>query len=212
MNGAPTPQFVVLACDESGSKGYADRDEQTVGEVGVFAGIMVPGELLAGAQAQFDAVAQKYQTAPGKVHITDLTPAQQGQLRKEMFDIIEQLHLPCFFEATHVAGFHAYHRMVKALIERAKAQRRSPIKPSGQGPKPDSLHEALFFGLYGKLVAFCLERGKTLLHLEVRTDQVDAPIFKNFQTAATSLLEYGAKIQTVTGFSIRPLLIGSPPL
>jgi hypothetical protein len=33
MNGAPTSQFVVLACDESGSKGYADRDEQTVGEV-----------------------------------------------------------------------------------------------------------------------------------------------------------------------------------
>ena len=64
MNGTPTPQFVVLACDESGLKGYADRDERTVGEVGVFASIMVPGELLARAQAQFDAVAQKYQTSP----------------------------------------------------------------------------------------------------------------------------------------------------
>ena len=62
------------------------------------------------------------------------------------------------------------------------------------------LHEALFFGLYSKLIAFCLERGKTLLHVEVRTDQVDAPIFKRFQAAANSLLEYGAKIQTVTGY------------
>jgi hypothetical protein len=33
---------VILACDESGAKGYADGDEQSPGEVGVFAGIMVP--------------------------------------------------------------------------------------------------------------------------------------------------------------------------
>jgi hypothetical protein len=161
---------------------------------------MVPGELLAGAQAQFDVIAKKYETAPGKVHITDLTPVQQGQLRKEMYDAIEQLKLPCFFEATHVAGFHAYYRMEEALVERAKAQRRSPIKLSGKGPKPGSLHEALFFGLYAKLLAFCLERGKTLLHIEVRTDQVDAPIFNNFQASATSLLDCGAQIKTVTGF------------
>jgi hypothetical protein len=200
MSGAPTPQFLVFACDESGSKGYADRDEQTAGEVGVFAGILVPGELLAGAQTQFDAIAKKHETAPGKIHITDLTPAQQGQLRKEIFDTIEQLRLPCFFEATHVAGFHAYYRIANALVERAKAQGSSPIKPSGHGPKPESLHEALFFGLYSKLLGFCLERGRTLLHIEVRTDQVDAPIFKNFQAAAKSLLEYGGQIQTVTGF------------
>jgi hypothetical protein len=43
MSGAATPQFIVFACDESGAKSYADRDEQLLGEVGVFAGIMVPG-------------------------------------------------------------------------------------------------------------------------------------------------------------------------
>jgi hypothetical protein len=116
-----------------------------------------------------------------------------------MYHLIE-LQLPCFFEATHVAGFHAYFRRVEAMINRAKAQRRSPAKLSGNNPQPDSLHEALFFGLYSKLLAFCMERGKTLLHVEVRTDQVDAPIFKNFQKSAKSLLEYGAKIQKVTGF------------
>jgi hypothetical protein len=42
-SGAATPQFIVFACDESGAKSYADRDEQLLGEVGVFAGIMVPG-------------------------------------------------------------------------------------------------------------------------------------------------------------------------
>ena len=70
----------------------------------------------------------------------------------------------------------------------------------GNVKSPNSLHEALFFGLYSKLLAFCLERGKSLLHIEVRTDRVDDPIFKNFQAAAKSLLDYGAKIQTVTGF------------
>jgi hypothetical protein len=200
MSVQQTCQFVVLACDESGSKGYADRDEQTIAEVGVFAGILVPGELLVRAQSEFDAIARKYQTSPGKVHITDLTPDEQGALRNEMFALIEKLQLPCFFEAIHVAGFHVYYQSVTAMVERAKTQRRSTIKPSGNKPRPESLHEALFFGLYSKLLAFCLERGKTLLHIEVRTDQVDAPIFKNFEAAAHSLTDYGAKIQTVTGY------------
>jgi hypothetical protein len=200
MSAASTPQFVVLACDESGSKGYADCEEQTAGEVGVFAGILIPGELLASAQAQFDQVARKYQTRSGKVHITDLTPEQQVQLREEIYDLIEQLQLPCLFEATHVAGFRAYYLRVRAMIEQAKKQRRSHIKLSEKGPRPESLHEALFFGLYSKLLAFCLERGKTLLHIEVRTDQVDAPIFRNFEAAANSLLELGAKIQAVTSY------------
>jgi hypothetical protein len=36
---------MVLACDESGAKGYADRDEAFPGEVGVFAGILMPEEV-----------------------------------------------------------------------------------------------------------------------------------------------------------------------
>jgi hypothetical protein len=160
MSGAPLSQFVVLACDESGSKGYADRDEQTVGEVGVFAGIMVPGELLAGAQAQFDVIAKKYETAPGKVHITDLTPVQQGQLRKEMYDAIEQLKLPCFFEATHVAGFHAYYRMEEALVERAKAQRRSPIKLSGKARNQARFTKLCFSGCMQSCWPSALSEGR----------------------------------------------------
>jgi hypothetical protein len=189
-----------LACDESGAKGYADRDEQVRGEVGVFAGIMVPGELLTNAQAQFDAIAAPFQTSPGKVHITDLSPAQQTQLRKEMFELITQLRLPCFFEAIHVAGFHTFFRRYERLIKQAREQRRSRIKLSLRGPQPDSLHVALFFGLYSKLLAFCLERGKQELHIEVRTDQVDAPIFKEFRASAKKLLDFGATIKQVTGY------------
>lgn len=200
MTHTVSPQFVVLACDESGSKGYADRDEEHAGEVGVFVGVMIPGELLVSAQARFDAIAKKYETRPGKVHIADLTPEQQTQLRKEIYALIEALQLPCFFEAIHVAGFHANFQSLKAMRERAKERRRSHVKVSENGSRPESLHEALFFGLYSKLLAFCMERDRKLLHIEVRTDQVDAPIFKNFQAAAKSLLEYGAKIREVSGF------------
>jgi len=49
-------------------------------------------------------------------------------------------------------------------------------------------------------IVFAPRLARGLLHIEVRTDQVDAPIFKNFQALAKSLLDYGAKIQTVTGF------------
>ena len=134
-----------------------------------------------------------------ELHITDLTPAQQTQLRKEMFELITQLQLPCFFEAIHVAGFHTFFRRYERLIKQAQEQRRSCIKLSLRGPKPDSLHVALFFGLYSKLLAFCLEREKQELHVEVRTDQVDAPIFKEFRASAKKLLDFGATIKQVTG-------------
>ena len=104
---------------------------------------MMSGELFASAQAQFDTISKEYQTSQSKVHITDLTPVQQGQLRNEMFNLIEQVQLPCFFEAIHVAGFHAHFRRVKAMIKQAKAQRRSHIKLSGNAPHPASTGKAL---------------------------------------------------------------------
>ena len=45
MSAATAPQFVLLACDESGAINYADREELTAGEVGVSAGILIPGDL-----------------------------------------------------------------------------------------------------------------------------------------------------------------------
>ena len=51
---------IILACDESGSKGYADQDESTHGETGVFAGLMVPATDLAAIGPAFDDVVQRY--------------------------------------------------------------------------------------------------------------------------------------------------------
>jgi hypothetical protein len=78
---------IILACDESGAKGYADREELFPGETGVFAGLMVPSDYVAQVAPSFDAVAAKYATREGKLHITDLSPEHQGALRDEMFAV-----------------------------------------------------------------------------------------------------------------------------
>ena len=199
-NQSKTITHIILACDESGSKGYADRDEETPGETGVFAGIMVPAADVGTVAPDFDAAAKRYASVDGKLHITDLPPEHQQSLREEMFSLVRTHKLPCFYEAIHVAGFHRAHKQLRDHVEQARAARQSAIKLGGHAATPSSLHAALFQGLYSKILAFCLEREKTRLHIEVRTDRVDSTIVKNFDQEARELLNFGAKIRRVTGF------------
>lgn len=191
---------IVVCCDESGSKGYADRDEQTPGEVGLLAGLSAPKEVIDRIQSEFDSTVREYAGAATKLHITDLPPDQQAALRRDIFDLLRRELIPCFWEAIHVAGFHRAFQEIRAAAQQARAARRSRIKLSGQGPKPPSLHVALFEGFYSKILAYCLERERLRLHIEVRTDEVDRPIAKRFKDVAKAILDYGAKIERVTGF------------
>jgi hypothetical protein len=102
--GSEPITHIILACDESGAKGYADRDEAFPGETGVFAGLMAPAEFVAKVAPDFDVVAAKYATPEGKLHITDLPFEKQAALRNEMFELIRAHKLPCLYEAVHVAG------------------------------------------------------------------------------------------------------------
>jgi hypothetical protein len=191
---------MVLACDESGAKGYADRDENTPGETGVFAGILIPEEVLETASTGFDAVARRYRPNHGKLHIADLEPQDQHALREEIFSLVRQHQLPCFYEAIHVAGFQRAYEHMAERIEQEQAARRSSIKISSNRHKPSSMHAALFQGLYAKMLAFCMERRRLHVSLEVRTDRVDSPLVKDFEREAAELLNYGAQIKRVTGF------------
>lgn len=190
----------MLACDESGSKGYADLTESSPGEFGIFAGLLVPSELLPKAEAKFDEIASRYKPATGKLHITDLQPAQMAAVRQEIINAILELQIPCLFDAVYVAGFHEVHRLGESLVERAKERRTSKIRMSANKAKPASLHQALFEGLYGKTLAFCIVRNVQQLRLEVRTDQVDKPIFESFEECSKTLFELGATVERVTGF------------
>lgn len=195
-----TTTHIVLACDESGAKGYADRDEAAPGETGVFAGLMVPADHLDIIAPEFGAVAQEYASDDGKLHITDLPPDRQHALREDIYALIKKHRIPCFYEAVHVAGFHRAYTEHKQVVDQARAARQSQIKMGSPRSVAPSLHAALFQGLYGKIIAFCLEREKLRLHIEVRTDRVDAPLVKNFEDTARDLLAFGARIERVTGF------------
>lgn len=197
---------VVFSCDESGAKGYADQDEGYPGEVGVFAGILIPQEMEAQARPLFDALCDKYRPSLGKLHIAELSIENQSLLRDDVFSAIKELNLPCFWYGIHVAGLHDWYKTQRATIAaakaRAEAERESPprIKRGSPRDTPPSLHVELFVGLYGHLVAFLLERDCKQTDVEVRTDRVDSPVVQEFEEVAKRLLSDDPELTAVSGW------------
>lgn len=196
-----SPTRIIFACDESGAKGYADQDEQYPGEVGVFAGILVPEDHADAIRAPFQDLIKKYTPESGKLHIADLPDVQKEALRQDVYAAIQDSGMPCFWYAIHVAGFHRWHTNEQELIDEArKATASSAVKRGSPRPNPASMHEALFEGLYSHLVAFLEERGKTHICIDIRSDRIDAPIIKEFEKAAIRLLSADATVSRPTGF------------
>jgi hypothetical protein len=79
---------IVVFCDESGAKGYADRSESIEGETGVFAGFVVPRSDLPALQNDLRPVVDQLSPQPGKLHITDLAPTDQESLRQDIFNVL----------------------------------------------------------------------------------------------------------------------------
>jgi hypothetical protein len=202
-------RHVVLACDESGAKGYADQDEAQVGEVGVFAGILIPQqEREAEARPEFQAIYNRYKPATGKLHIAHLTPKQQETLRQDVYDAVRKWHLPCFWYAIHVAGLHDWHKVYAKLIDDARKAAEalpkgsSDIRRGSPREQPASLHVELFDGLYAHLVAFLAERDCVETVVEIRTDQVDSPIVAQFEHVARRLLSQDPLLSKVKGYNM----------
>lgn len=198
---------VFFYCDESGAKGYADQDETYPGEIGVFAGIMVPEEHLVTVKPAFDNLAAHYRPASGKLHIADLTPEKQEAMRNELFALIKSTHLPCFWYSIHVAGLHAHHQQLVNLYKQQREALRAErgdtgprIKGRSLREEPASMHVQLFEGLYAHLVAFLLERERQEVDIEIRTDQVDTPLVKRFTDVAKELLNNDPHVTETTGF------------
>ncbi|PLZ02470.1 hypothetical protein CY652_10105 [Burkholderia sp. WAC0059] len=198
---------VFLYSDESGSKGYADRGEAYPGEVGVFAGILVPESEIGKVKPAFDSIAQKYAPSSGKLHIADLDTDQQQALREELYAAIRQYWLPCFWYAIHVEGFHQFHmdqqlalQQSAAAIKAARGDAEPRVKRGSPRVDVPSMHVALFSGLYSHLVAFLLERKQNRVDVEIRTDQVDTPIVKQFEQVAKELLNDDPEVIKTKGF------------
>jgi Protein of unknown function (DUF2934) len=203
VSGDPVPiTRVILACDESGAKGYANQDEAYDGEVGVFAGIMVSDSQLTAVEADFTTIYDKYKPTAGKLHIAELAPASQDGLRQDIYAAVRKHKLPCFWYALHVAGVHRHHiefqRDLQGARADAEAHSTQPGRFKGGSPRenPASIHVLLFEGLYAHLVAFLEERARRNVEIEVRTDRIDNPIVDRFEEVSQKLL--GDMIHTHT--------------
>jgi hypothetical protein len=91
----PLVTEIVLACDESGAKGYASAIDIETDEIGVFAGIMLPREPLPKLKPEFDAAVKRFASSDGKLHITELKPDDQATLRQAIYGLILKHQLPC---------------------------------------------------------------------------------------------------------------------
>jgi len=176
---------VVVFCDESGAKGYADQSEKEPGEIGIFAGFAIPRDDLSRLADEFKNELSEFRDGTGKVHITDLSPDKQERLRQKVYSVLLRRRVPCFYEAIHVEGFHRAHRLRCEHIEDVAVKRGAKRKKE---PSPESLHDYLFQGFYGRVLAYCSALGIANMIVEIRTDKVDPPILKRFHSKAKALL------------------------
>ena len=185
---------IIFACDESGAKGYADKRETYPGEVGVFAGILVPQTIEPKAEPLFRAICNKYREENRKLHIADLLPRERENLRQDVYAVIRQLNLPCFWYGIHVEGLHDWYQEREKVFENARQTSSivgAQTRYRASSPRDNllSLHDELFAGLYSHLIAFLEERNRGHVSIEVRTDRIDRSIIKRFLEDSKSLLE-----------------------
>lgn len=100
---------VVIFCDESGAKGYADQPEKELGEIGIFAGFAIQRSDLFRLGDEFKNELSQFRSGSGKVHTTDLSPDGQETLRQKVYGVLLRRRVPCFYEAIYVEGFHRAH-------------------------------------------------------------------------------------------------------
>jgi hypothetical protein len=145
---------------------------------------------------------QNIRAEGGKIHISDLSPDTQEGLRCDVYDAIRAAGVLCFWYAVHVAGFHKHYLRLKGLVDEARSKSSSRIKFSGRDVnlKRHYLHVELFEGLYGNVIAFCHERGKTDLSIEVRVDNTDSSIVRKFDEVSRGLLDLSQRTTRRRGF------------
>lgn len=97
---------MICVVDESGAKGYADNQEQKLGEFGNVAGIFFLEKDYILIKKQADTIYQKYKNSKTKLHITELTPDLKKKLREEIFNLIINNEISWVFQAIYTNGFY----------------------------------------------------------------------------------------------------------
>lgn len=167
---------LYFICDESGAKGYEDNKEKNEGEIGVFAGYILPEERKEEIKEDMNKIIKKY-NSKGKFHITDLENPEE--FRKEIFNYIKTNEINFLYTAIYTQGFYNNYLKKKKLKEEAKENTNPNIRVTSKTPK-ESLHVELFVNLVLKAFAFGLEYSDSP-ELEIKIDHVDKIILKSMK-------------------------------
>ena len=191
---------IIFILDESGAKGYSSNIERIPGELGLIAGYLIPSNCLDFVRNELNTIQSNF-FSDGKIHITDLPPQQQEELRDSIFDYFIQRNIYWVYEAIYVQGYFENNDFLNKSTKKAHKSRRSNIQISWK-EKNKLLHAQLFQGAFGKAVAFCLDHVGSQINLDVITDRADASIIKKFQHKADDFLSVGKeKTHETTGFN-----------
>ena len=204
------PIRAILACDESGAKGYANQREEFHGEVGVMAGILIHEKIAEETHAAFQGIYKEFKpSTANKLHIADLRPERQEALRKEIYRTIVWLGLPCFWYAIHVEGLFRSHAEHQQLLKEIRPPASPRFKRGSRRENPALLHEELFNGFFGNVMAFMEDNNVEDVAIRIKTDRVDEATVKRFEASAKRFLDDGplesirTALDTETGEIVR---------
>ncbi len=178
---------LYFICDESGSKGFADNEERFEGEYGVFAGYFLTDKNYENLKNKYKTIYEKYVIVGQKLHITDLTPENQENLRKEVFECLQNENISCVYEAISVKG---YNRQFVNLtdIKNKQTEELADKLTFSKNVEKDRLHSELFQGLFGKAIAYYLDKIGDEIDIQIITDNIEDSLKKEFEVKAKELI------------------------
>lgn len=193
---------MIFVCDESGAKGYADKDENSKCEFGLFAGYFLKNK-----KQQEDVKKllgesfNKIEWPNSKKHVNELKFEKDKQLIiDDVFSVFREEKIDCLYEGGYVHDFHISYSKREKILKRIEELKKSKIRITKHKDK-SLLHDELFRGLFVRAITY-YEEFKNKDGLEINIDYVDEPIFKSFEKSKLEILGlFKEKCNVVPGWN-----------
>lgn len=191
---------MMFICDESGAKGYADKDESLKCEFGLFAGYFLKNK---GQQENVRKLLNKsfniIKWPNSKKHINELSKENKQSIIKSVFTVFRDEKIDCLYEGEYVHDCYRNYKEQEKTLKEIKEQRRSKIRIIEHDDIP-LLHDELFNGLLVKAIGY-YEKFDSRCKLDIIIDHVDESIFKLFKKTKGEILNlFKEKCNPVPGW------------
>lgn len=197
---SPTNKLILI-CDESKAKGFNDKPASDGDPIGVVAGLLLTEANFRIIEPLIAQVRSKFEPKDGKLHVTGISPLEQEQLRKDVYEIIQNSKGVIVYEAITQDGFHNWYNTQTDYWNKLKAE----AKEKGYGytfsDHKKRLQTTLFLGCFLRALAYIEENEDSGLNfdIDVLTDTIDKPILEEIEQELRGYLSFNPsqKIETV---------------